>query len=596
MSYRRATVTIANGLLMPFLYISKKPITSLLQLYLLSFTFLLCFTTKTLGQSPIPPAAEPGRAPAPAPPPEIPQLQFELGVDIPGGIQAPRATADVSVPFNGVQLEGVTAFSLEELEPLWAGLIGTEISVGELYGIANAIKDRYKEDGYILSFAYLPPQSVSDGIFRIGVVEGYVDSLEVAGPARVASAVENALSPIVGDRPADIRDLERALLLADDLPGATIQGTLRPAEESTGAADLVARVEQKWIDASVSFDNRGSKFSGRYTGTAQVSLNNILGLGERATVTGTLARPIKELRYVTVQYEQPIPGTHINTFVSGEYSTSMPGFTLDELEVKTEGWSYVAGAAYPVVRSRDFNLNVSVAFESGKTYADIRAFEQAGGDPRQTRDRLHGIQFNVDASQVGWMRSATVGTLTFFQGIPGLGASDDDSRYRSRVDGEAGTQFFALDLYHAQRLTHGFSMNLSALGQFSFAGQYSPYEFAVGGSRIGRAYDPGEITGDDGVGVSAELVFEPPAEWLPSWIDPEIYAFYDFGMIWNKPSTEVIQARTGKQTLASAGAGLRVDVADHLSAFIELAEPLTRAQATYGETARKVYFGGKVSY
>ncbi len=50
-----------------------------------------------------------------------------------------------------------------------------------------------------------------------------------------------------------------------------------------------------------------------------------------------------------------------------------------------------------------------------------------------------------------------------------------------------------------------FSAVISAQGQYSFAPLITGEQIAFGVPQIGRGYDPGAITGDNGVGGSIEL-------------------------------------------------------------------------------------------
>ncbi|MBL8669135.1 MAG: ShlB/FhaC/HecB family hemolysin secretion/activation protein, partial [Alphaproteobacteria bacterium] len=126
-------------------------------------------------QAPLPPAAEPGRAPAQAPVPALLELSF--AIEVPGGSTPPPGAADVTFTLAKLAVTGATAFPAERVEATYRDLVGQEISLARLFGVAAAIEKLYKDAGYFLSFAFLPPQTVEDGSFRIEVVEGYIDRI-----------------------------------------------------------------------------------------------------------------------------------------------------------------------------------------------------------------------------------------------------------------------------------------------------------------------------------------------------------------------------------------------------------------------------------
>ena len=84
---------------------------------------------------------------------------------------------------------------------------------------------------------------------------------------------------------------------------------------------------------------------------------------------------------------------------------------------------------------------------------------------------------------------------------------------------------------------------------------------------MGRAYDPSEITGDQGLAGTVELRYTGFAP-LGS-ISASPYGFYDIGKVWNKGLGE-------DQSASSAGAGLIFAHDNGLSLDTGIAFPLTR--------------------
>ena len=67
---------------------------------------------------------------------------------------------------------------------------------------------------------------------------------------------------ITTERPANIRTIERYLLLAGDLPGLKFKNSLKPHPSKLGAAILVVEATQKPVDLFARVDNRGTKARG----------------------------------------------------------------------------------------------------------------------------------------------------------------------------------------------------------------------------------------------------------------------------------------------------------------------------------------------
>ena len=111
-------------------------------------------------------------------------------------------------------------------------------------------------------------------------------------------------------------------------------------------------------------------------------------------------------------------------------------------------------------------------------------------------------------------------------------------------------------------------------------------EFALGGTRFGRAYDPGVITGEHGLALSLELGYDMPLGGdLYDDLSPFIqrvrpYIPYDSGKAWDD-DTSASQGLA--QSLSSAGVGLRMQFAYGVNLTLEYARPLTRTPDTEGD-------------
>ena len=104
-----------------------------------------------------------------------------------------------------------------------------------------------------------------------------------------------------------------------------------------------------------------------------------------------------------------------------------------------------------------------------------------------------------------------------------------------------------------------------ALATGQIAGETLPASerFGIGGDSLGRGFAPGNTTGDSGYGGRLELRYDTPVERLRAGLaGAQLYAFADYGQ--GRDSDE---DRDGDrwETLASAGAGLRIDVTERFT-------------------------------
>jgi hemolysin activation/secretion protein len=130
-------------------------------------------------------------------------------------------------------------------------------------------------------------------------------------------------------------------------------------------------------------------------------------------------------------------------------------------------------------------------------------------------------------------------------------------------------------------------MLLGALSwQYSFEKLLASEEFGVGGARYVRAYDSSEITGDQGLAFKLELqkAFQPKKKYFR---DMQAYTFFDFGKVWNRVSTATTPST---QNLYSLGAGLRFNLTDQISGYLEWNKPLSQIVSSEGNKDSRFFF------
>jgi len=95
-----------------------------------------------------------------------------LQVPDPGATAAQPLLMETKVNLKTVQIEGGTIYPLNELAEIYKPLIGRQASLAELIEATRNITRRYQQDGYLLSYAFLPQQNFDDGVARVVLVEG----------------------------------------------------------------------------------------------------------------------------------------------------------------------------------------------------------------------------------------------------------------------------------------------------------------------------------------------------------------------------------------------------------------------------------------
>lgn len=536
----------------------------------------------------------------PAPPPETPQLsptreqvdiqkrvpdQPELtpGVGPPVITEAqPEAAEQMAETFtfqlNGVNITRATVYDESDFAPLYEDFVGTEVTLGNLREIADRIEALYRDDGYVATRAIIPPQTISDGIPTIEVYEGQVVYYEINGEiGPVKKQIAKLLDNMITGKPARWSELERWLLLARDLPGISLTGTLRSAGDTApGGVVVVIDTARKPIDGFVNFQNLSADPTGPVTLSGGLAFNSNTEVAERVgfVALNTVIQPTEQVSGF-MSYQQSLGGDGLLLKASGTRTKSHPGAELKNARIETNSLVLNVQLEYPLFRGRRFSLWTRGGFE----YIDQDSM--TGKDSEIFDDQVRVFFGGLRGIWRPWGGGLTQFDLEVRQGLKTYGASTTNSTTtptgsRSRSDAEPDFLLFRGELEHLQPLGPLWAIDLRGVGQYSNKPLTSVEEMALGDLTIGRGYEAGSVTGDSGYGVASELRFSTPdfvSEPLQKYIDRvEIYGFFDYARVFDKntPFSESFQ------DVASTGFGVRIQALRTFYADFYYAIPLQK--------------------
>lgn len=515
-----------------------------------------------------PSTVEPGQVQKRFEEPRTPTVAPEVTIPETRDQQVPAQADEVTFTLTGVNITGNTVYSEEELQSVYGEYLGQKVSLRDIYTIARRLTAMYRNDGYVLSRVVVEPQKIKGGVVQLRVIEGYIDDVIIEGDEHSRrSLVERYAAKIKNNRPMNAADLERYLLLIDDLPGMSAKGVLQPATDGVGASALTIQLMHDQVEGSVSADNRGSRLLGRYQGTGVVALNSLLGLHERTTLRGIITGEVEELQFFDITHEEQL-GTE-GTKLTGRaaYTSTEPGSFLEPLNIEGESTSFQIGVSHPFVRSRTENLTARLGFNYNNSESDISGLQLF-------EDHVRSVDLGFSYDMADEWAGVNLFDFSVSQGLDIFDALEtSDSGSRSRADGESEFTKFNAEISRVQTLEKGFSVLARARGQYSTDPLFSSEEFGVGGSAYGRAYDASEITGDHGAAALVEVRYGGRYSDYKYIENYQIYAFYDIGTVWNKSN---LAGTDEKSSLASTGAGVRFNFLNELFGYAEVSVPLTK--------------------
>jgi len=457
-------------------------------------------------------------------------------------------------------------------------------AINQLQEVAGKVAAWYRERGYILAQAFVPEQTVVDGVVVVQVLEGRLAGIRAEGNERYGARVlERPFAGLIG-APIHKDEIESALLTLTNYPGITAFGVLGAGRE-VGTSELTLRVQaEDRFGVQAVLDNYGSPFAGEYRGQVTFTYNNPLGRADRLQLIGLYALDSADRHnrgaYWGVDYEIPLFSprdslrfAHLtNAYVIGANAASVLG-------TQTEGETRVdeIGYRHDFARTRLGTASLGAAF-SIKRAAFAAPLAVIYEDKLATA-RLDGEWERIDTRFRGVNRVQFAYTHGFKDLAGSLGDYDPASAMASRLGASGKFDKVTLELRRLQRLTRNTSLLLRLEGQYSDDPLVSLEQFSLGGPTSVRAYAASEVLAESGGIVSAELMFPVPglagrpAFGGLTWgqlLQLSVFADYAYGEL-NPP---LLPLQDASVELSGAGAAVQLSVPGRVFARLDVATPL----------------------
>ncbi|MGP0856549.1 ShlB/FhaC/HecB family hemolysin secretion/activation protein [Serratia sp. CY84636] len=428
---------------------------------------------------------------------------------------APAADNSPTLLVNSFFLNGNESISSAKLLPLIAEFKGRELTVAQLKTVVQRITIHYRNKGYFLASAYLPRQEIVDGQIRIDIVEGSYGNITLNNKSQVRDDIlRRQLSHIHSGMAITDAQLERNLLLLNDIPGVLINSTLLPGSQPGTTDWLINAAPGKRVDGVLQTDNFGDVYTGEYRGIASLGVNNPLRLGDRLDLR--LLSSDKHQRYYRMAYQLPVSPWATRVGVAHSYMNYRLGKDFRELKAHGNATIGSVFVAQPLLRSRTLNVNAQLQFDDKTLRDDIDLFDS------RSRKRISlwtaGVDLNAQDRLFGGGQS--VASLSY--SIGNLHIEDPSARRWDGRTAKTEGQFskLALSAVRLQNLSGAFQLSTQLNAQWAPGNLDSSEKFSVGGPYAVRAYAPGSGNGDLGWQASIELRYALRPGWqLGTFID-----------------------------------------------------------------------------
>jgi hemolysin activation/secretion protein len=477
------------------------------------------------------------------------------------------------VTIRQIEFDGVEGLAEEAaLQAVVQPALGKTVDFKGLQHVANWVTQYLREQGYVLVQAYLPQQDVTDGLITIVVLQGRLDGkpgdiitvhgdkLRIAEKRLEAMAV-GTLTP---DETICQKDLERALLLMNDLPGISAGSTLAPGDTPGSTRLNVNVTEGPWLNGNLWTDNFGSRYTGLWRANALVNLNDLWGWGDQSRGFATVS---EDYLAGTVGYGLPL-GYH-GLRLSADVTTLSYeiGKQLSDACLEGEATIVPVRLVYPLVRGRRTNLHATVGYDwkaledaaAGTVYRDRRVQNTLLALSGDWRDRLAG----------GGYTDMYLGLVSGDLDLSCV--ATDEATDQAGPNAEGCFTRINYKISRVQNLPGAFSFYAALQGQWANENLNSSEEFSLGGPYGIRAYPVNEGRGDQGYLTTLELRYSMPEATRLGHL--QFSAFYDAGRVRLNHDNYAggVNTATGRNEYSLSGIGLGASLIQagryHLSAI-----------------------------
>jgi hemolysin activation/secretion protein len=476
-----------------------------------------------------------------------------------------EADPGLRIHLTTVRFSGVTALPLSMLQDLVRPQIGKELSFADLDAMAGRVTKLYRDHGFFIARAYLPQQELKDGAVEILVIEGHIGQVKVryttAGP-KVAESLLGGLvrDAVPAEKPVSVHELERAMLLENDLPNVTAHATLVPGA-SVGTSDLVLEANQSgWFSKdTIEADNAGSRYSGagRYGGSA--NLASPAGIGD--LLSARVLSSFSGFDYARVSWTAPVTYTGLKLGASATYTDYRLRGPLSPLDDRGDARVFSLFSVYPVVRARFFNLYQTLTLETKSLYDTSVA-----GEIANKRINVASVGLNGDESD-GWhggglwsfAATVAVGHLSLLSGASDVAADATTARTAGSYDK------LSLQALRQQRVSENWVLFGSVSAQLASRNLDSSESMSFGGPSAVRAYPTGEAPADGGVLATLELRYNVPVHARLGALQAQLLFDHGSVILHQDPwSAFLASGAPSRYSLNSGGLGLNLYREDSL--------------------------------
>ncbi len=431
-------------------------------------------------------------------PPPLPKVQKPIE-------QKKPVDGEQTVQIKNFLFSGNKLLTEQELQSVVAKWKNRTLTFDDLQNVIADIQEYYSSKNRIVK-ALLPEQEIKDGIVSIKIVEGILGDVVVEQKSqKPRMAAETVKKYFKGEKDSvyiDTKDLQRKIFILNDLAGVNAIGTYEQGKKEGESNFKVTVEDTPFFKGELAAANFGSKSTGSNQAIANVSFNNISGIGDLFSVNGIKSSGSD---YVQGSYAVPILYDGLKLALNAsklDYQT-LSSFSSTN-QSKGDAKTYSANFTYPVYRTDRASVNAKVGYET-KDYLNTNVLTAATISDYKIDNMiagLNGFLYNNDQSSISYNANVTFGRLK-------INDAAQETSDNTSAKTKGSFEKLAFNISRNQTLPDLKNTNwlISVDGQTANKNLNSSEQMSLGGPYAVRAYPTGQGSGSQGVILKTELQY-----------------------------------------------------------------------------------------
>ena len=447
----------------------------------------------------------------------------------------------------------------EEIADIIEDYEQTNLMMEDIKELVARLNELYLNKGFITARAYLPEQTIENGLLKVAIIEGKVGDVNIKGNLWTKkSHIKNRLAIDEGEI-FNIQKLENNLVIYNRYnDGIMLTGDLNPGKKS-GTTDITVKAEEKAPYHLIAVaDNAGRRTIGKNRGGIIAQHDSLFGYRDKLSA-GIYANRYSQTPFI--DYNIPVNKKDGRIGISFSHNKSEIGRgAYKDFNIENSSDNYSIYYSHPLIRELHKELN------STTSYTYKRAVNRIDGY-NMYKDKIPelktGLNFRYDTLNGVWYLAQNISYAAPW--------------YQDNIDYWKFEGNIARLHDCGHRFTGYFRGNYQYIPQHKipFADQMS-----AGGFGTVRGYSQGLLTAKSGYQLGAEIYFPLGPEEIkinqnPYRIDEYVrpFVFTDYAALYPDKKAGA-EGFNNSDILLSAGAGLRFQLPYDMALKVAYGVPL----------------------